>query len=39
MLKLEKMVLVMFSKDTMIIPKESAWFESYFEKTDTIEDL
>jgi len=26
MLNLEKMVLIMFNKDTMIEPKETAWF-------------
>lgn len=29
MLKLNNFVLVMFSNDTMVIPKESAWFTFY----------
>ena len=36
MLGLEKMLLIMFTKDTMILPKETAWFQSYF---DNSEDL
>lgn len=29
LLKLKNFVLVMFSNDTMVIPKESAWFSFY----------
>ena len=36
MLGLEKMVLVMFTKDTMILPKETAWFQSYFENSEDL---
>ena len=37
-MEVEKMVLVMFTKDTMIIPKETAWFEHYY-NTDIVEKL
>jgi hypothetical protein len=36
MLDLEKVVLIMFTLDTEIIPKETAWFMSYKETTEEI---
>lgn len=39
MLNLEKMVLIMFNKDTMIEPKETAWFQTFKENTNELEKL
>ena len=36
MANLEKLVLIKFTEDTMIVPKETAWFETFEEKTDKI---
>jgi palmitoyl-protein thioesterase len=37
MLKLEKMLLIKFKKDTVVLPKESAWFEFYSQSGRMIE--
>jgi palmitoyl-protein thioesterase len=36
-MSLEKMVLIKFEKDTMIIPRETAWFQFYNEKKELLE--
>jgi len=38
MLELENMVLIKFSDDTMIIPKETAWFQ-FFDEQDKVQDI
>ncbi len=35
-MKLEKMLLIKFESDTMIIPRETAWFEFYNEKEELV---
>ncbi len=39
MLDLENLTLIKFAEDTMIVPKETAWFQSYKENTTEIQEL
>lgn len=36
---LEKLVLVMFTEDRVLVPKESAWFGEYYRSLDTVTPL
>ena len=39
MANLDILVLIKFTEDTFIVPKDSAWFETYEEGTEKIQNL